>query len=95
MVREAVTIDVTNMPELSALVRDVARTGRPRLLQADGAAAVLSPARRSRSARATTQEEFESALNATFGAWKDLIDPDEFKRQRRELQEHDREPRFL
>ncbi len=96
MAQEALPLDTTNMPEVSQLVREVARSGQPRLLRADGDAAVLSPASTSRRSRkSATQEEFEAAMNATFGAWRDEIDADEFKRQRAELQEHDRAPRSL
>jgi len=96
MTRSAIPIDASSMPDVSRLVQEVAQTGTPRLLQVGGAAAVLSPARpRHHTAKATTQAEFEAGLTATFGAWKELIDPMEFKRQRRELQEHHGEPRML
>jgi len=55
--------------------------------------AVLSPARRRRRSRKPADRaELEQALAETFGAWSGLVDPDEFKRQRRELQVHDRVP---
>ena len=97
MAQELTPIDATNVPEMSALVREVVRTGQPRVIQADGAAAVLSPAgrRRKRTATQPTQADFEAAMNATFGSLNGLIDPEEFKRQRRELQVDDREPRTL
>jgi len=96
MAQEARPLDTTNMPELSQLVREVARTGQPRLLRADGDAALLSPAAKPhRGRKSVTQGDFEAAMNATFGAWNDQIDAEEFKRQRAELQEHDREPRSL
>ena len=42
-----------------------------------------------------SQSDFEAAMNTTFGAWSELVDAERFKRERRELQEHDREPRSL
>jgi hypothetical protein len=96
MVHEAAPIDASTMPDVSRLVREVARTGQARVIQADGDAAVLSPARRRRkTAKAMTREEFQAGLHATYGAWKGLIDPEEFKRQRQELQEDEREPLML
>ena len=34
--------------------------------------------------------EREAALAATFGAWKDLVDPEQFKRELAEAQSDDR-----
>jgi hypothetical protein len=96
MVYEAAPIDASTMPDVSRLVREVARTGQPRLIQADGDVVRVSPTRRRRhTANEPTQKEFEAAMNATFGSLKGLIDPEQFKRQRRELQVDDREPRSL
>jgi hypothetical protein len=85
------------MPDVSRLVHEVNRTGRSRVLRVNGDEATLSPARRRqrKPKKELSQEEFRAALHATFGAWKGLIDPEEFKRQRRELQIDDREPRAL
>jgi len=96
MAEHAAPIDATHMPDVSRLVREVARTGQARKILADGDEAVLAPASRRRSrAKQQTQAEFEAEMRATFGGLKDLIDPDEFKRQRRELQVDNREPRSL
>jgi hypothetical protein len=94
MTNEARPLDASSMPDVSRLVREVNRTGRPRLLQVDGETARLSPARRPR-AQTPAQAEFEAGLAAAFGAWKGLVDPEAFKRQRRELEIHDRNPRSL
>ncbi len=96
MVREAAPIDASSMPDVSRLVQEVARTGQSQLLRVDGEEAVLSPARRRRkTAKAMTREEFQAGLHATYGAWKGLIDPEEFKRQRRALQVDDKPARSL
>ena len=86
MAQEARPLAVSTMPDVSRLVQDVNRTGRPRLLQVSGELARLSPARPRVRAQGTqpTPEAIAAAL-AAAGSWKGLIDPDEFKRQRREL----------
>lgn len=94
MVREAEPIDISTMPDLARLAQEVARTGKPRLLRDhDQDVAVLSPARPKRRRKALTQAERLAALEASFGGWKGLVDPDELKSQLRELQFDDREPR--
>lgn len=97
MTSEAAPIDIETMPDLARLAREVASTGKRRVLRENGAEiAVLAPARPRRGVAkpaAKTKEEIEQVLSATFGSWKGLIDPEEFKRQRRELQYDDREPR--
>ncbi|MHB8573941.1 MAG: hypothetical protein ACYDCQ_01290 [Dehalococcoidia bacterium] len=87
MTNEAIPVDISTNPELARIAHETVRTGRRHSLVENGTViAVVAPARRRRkAARATTQEEFEAALKATFGAWQGLIDPEEFKRQRREL----------
>jgi hypothetical protein len=95
MAREARPIDASGMPDVSRLVREVVRTGRARVLRVDGDEATLTPTRRRRKpVNAMSPEEFRAGLHATFGSLKDLIDPDEFKRQRQE-QVDEREPRSL
>lgn len=96
MASEAPSIDVSSLPDVSRLVREVVQTGEARVLRVDGIEATLSPTRRrKRKAKEPTQAEFEAAMKASFGSLKGLIDPDEFKRQRRELQVDEREPRTL
>src|SRR5262245_37964261 len=46
MTREAVPVDISTMPEVARLVREMARDGRPRRLREAGTdLAILSPAR--------------------------------------------------
>ena len=98
MTRELAPIDVSTMPDVARLAQEVARTGRPRVLTQGGTdLAVLSPARPNRrrlKGKTVTQEDIDAALSVA-GAWKDWLDPEEFKRERRELQVHDRPDRQL
>jgi hypothetical protein len=74
MVREAVLVDVSAMPDLARLAEEVARTGTPRLLRrGDHDLAVLSPAKLKRrpKGKRVTQADIDAAL-ATFGTWTDL-----------------------
>ncbi len=97
MPSEAPAIDLSAYPELARIVHEAARSGRRLPLVENGTViAVVAPAkprRAARTARSRSQEEVQRILTETHGAWKGLIDPEEFKRQRRELQIHDREPR--
>ncbi|MGH2583727.1 MAG: hypothetical protein ACRDJE_02300 [Dehalococcoidia bacterium] len=99
MIRELTPIDIRRVPGLAALVDEVRRTRKPmRIVRDDTDIAVIMPAptvnrRRLRDWR-PNPEDVEAAL-ATFGSWKDHIDPEEFKRQRRELQVDDKPPRTL
>lgn len=95
MVREAAPIDVSEITDLSSLVHEVARTGQAKLVHAHGDVVRISPARRRRARKDATQEEFRAAMYETFGSLKGLIDPEQFKRERRELQVDDRDPRSL
>ena len=96
MAEEATAIDISSMPEVARLAQEVAKTGRPHVLrQEDRDVAVLSPARPRRGrlkGKAVTQADIDAALSVA-GAWRDWINPDEFKRERRELQVHDRPTR--
>ena len=96
MAQEAGPIDARNMPDVCRLVHEVNQTGRARLIQVGGEMARLSPARpRARAqGKRPTPEAIEAAL-AAAGSWKGLIDPEEFKRQRQELQIDDRPVRSL
>lgn len=98
MANDRSPVVITTLPEATRLAREVNETGKARLVQFDGAVVRLapdSPARRRTPVEAMTPEEFRAGLHATFGSLKDLVDPDEFKRQRRELQVDDRELRSL
>jgi hypothetical protein len=89
MVTDAEPIDISTIPELVRLAREVAASGRSRLLRdGDTDVAVIAPAppqRRRRRGRTISQADIDAAL-AVAGAWKDWIDPEAFKRERRELQ---------
>ncbi|MGE0540075.1 MAG: hypothetical protein AB7R89_07830 [Dehalococcoidia bacterium] len=95
MARELAPIDIRQVPELARLVDEVRTTGKPRRIMRDGEElAVLTPPakrRRSRKDWRPSPEALAAAL-ATFGSWRDHIDPEEFKRQRRELQIDDKPP---
>lgn len=82
MVREAIPVDISAMPDLVRLADEVARTLTPRVLERDGeAVAVLSPApvKRRRKGKRITDADIEAA-RATFGSWKGHIDAEQFKR---------------
>ncbi|MGH2586214.1 MAG: hypothetical protein ACRDJE_14975 [Dehalococcoidia bacterium] len=82
MVREAIPVDISTMPDLVRLVDEVARTRTPRVLERNGeAVAVLSPApvKRRRKGKTVTPEDIEAA-RATFGSWKGHIDAGQFRR---------------
>ena len=84
---------VTGNPELERLAEEVARTQSPRRLTRGATnVAVLIPARRAGRKMRTNKAaaEREAALAATFGAWKDLVDPEQLKRELAEAQSDDR-----
>ncbi len=66
MTPEAHPIDAGGMPDVSRLVHEVNRTGRSRLIQADGEAARLSPARRASQERLGRPRPF-TRDDALFG----------------------------
>ena len=89
-------IDITAMPDLARLAEEVARTGTARVLIEKGTQiAVISPATRRRSTTKVSETDLEQILASTFGAWDGLIDPEEFKLERQELQVHDAQQRSL
>ncbi len=96
MTREAILTDISAMPEVSRLAREVADTGATRVLFENGRIlARLAPARSRRTGKVTNREEMLQVFAETHGAWKGLVDPDQFKRDREALQVDDREPRTL
>lgn len=97
MVREAIPVDVSDMPNLSRLAREVADTGTVRVLSEHGRVlARLTPAtKRRRSGQATTRAELLQVLADTHGAWDGLVNADALKRERERLQVDEREPREL
>lgn len=97
MTQDAIETDVSSMPDVSRLAREVASTGTPRVLSENGLVlARLTPVRpRRRTGKVTTREEMLKVFAETHGAWVGLVDPDEFKRERQALQVDEREPRNL
>lgn len=94
MARQARAIDASSMPDVARPVHDVNQTGRPRLIQAGGDTARLSPARRRRAASLTPAQR-EEILRATFGGWKGLVDPNQLKQELNDLQRDESTPRRL
>ncbi len=94
MPEKPLPIDLATMPDLARLADEVARTGTARVLQRDKKnVAVLVPARaggRRRRGRGTTPADRAATLAITFGAWKDLVDADQLKRELTEAQSDDR-----
>lgn len=99
MTTELRPIDIREIPELARLVDEVRTTRKPRRIVRDGEdVALLTPApvssrRRLRDWR-PRPEDLAAAI-ALAGAWRDQLDPETFKRQRRELQIDDKPPRNL
>ncbi len=92
MVREATPIGISAMPDVVRLAEEVARTGTARVLPRAGEGlAVIGPvpATRQRRRKRATQADIDATLSV-FGAWKDKIDPEAFKRQVKEGREDDR-----
>lgn len=91
MARELQPVAAHTMTDVTRLVHEVNETGRPRLIQVGDELARLAPVRsRSRVVgRRPSPEQGSEALRAA-GSWKGLVDAEEFKRQRRELQEDDK-----
>jgi hypothetical protein len=95
MVRDAAYVDISAMPEVARLAKEVARDGRPRVLrEADTDIAVISPAptRPRRRTRPVTDAEIEAALAAS---WVGLVEPEELKRELDEARGDDRLPPAL
>ena len=95
MIREAIRVDISTMPDLLRLAEEVARTQQPHVLQRDNNdVAILIPARargRRRTGNDISQADIDATL-AAFGAWKGRIDPEEFMRQVKAGREDDRPP---
>jgi hypothetical protein len=94
MARDAAPIDATNMPDVSRLVHEVNRTGRPRLLRANGETARLSPARPHRRPKAPSAADIAAAL-AVAGAWEGRLDFDQLKQDLAAAQWDDNRDRSL
>lgn len=74
-------IDASEMPDVSRLVREVAQSGRPRLLQMNGFAALLSPVRPRRTSKRQgfTDAQWDAVMSAV-GGWEGLVDAEQLKR---------------
>src|SRR5215213_5339087 len=94
MTREAAPIDLSTMPDLARLAREVARDGTPRVLREEGAdVAVISPARpkRRRTWKRPSEEDIARSL-AAAGSWEGIVDPERLKRELDEARSDDRPP---
>ena len=94
MTAELTPIDIRHVPELAPLVEEVRVTRTPRRITRDNEdiallVPVAPPARRQRTA--PTPAAIEAAI-ALAGAWRDQLDPETFKRERRVLQVDDKPP---
>ena len=96
MTRELAPVDIRHLPEMARLADEVKESGRPPRLVRDGEdVAILTPAPSRRRRRRTITAADREASASLFGAWKDQIDPETFKRERRELQIDDKPPLAL
>jgi hypothetical protein len=96
MARELAPIDIRQVPEIARFVDEVCATGKPRrIVRDDEEIAVLIPATRRRRRGGPPTEADLAAFRAAAGSWKDHLDPETFKRDRRELQVDDKPPRSL
>ena len=76
-------IDVTDVPELRRLAEEVNRTGQARVLRRDGkdlAVVRLARSARKRRVRKTKEETDREAFLSSAGAWKGIVDVDQFLR---------------
>jgi hypothetical protein len=96
MTSELAPIDIRQVPELARLVDEVRTARKPRrIMRDDEELAVLTPPARRRRPGRTPSEADLTAFRAAAGSWKDHLDPEEFKRQRQELQVDETPPRRL
>lgn len=87
MEEELVPVEISTIPDLARIVAEVREADAPLRLQHNGQdVALLRPIRARRpKPKSVSDEAWEAAL-AQFGVWKGRVDPEEFKRQRRQLQ---------
>ena len=95
MAQQLRSVDVSDSPVLRDLVEEVTRTQKAKRLRvgASDMEVVVSPAKVRSRRHSLTLEERREQLHASFGAWKDLIDPEQLKRELNELQRDDTSPR--
>jgi hypothetical protein len=85
-------IDVSGSPELLRLAEEVRATNTPRVLSRNHEPiAVVVPLRRHPSPRRPSPEDVAATISSA-GAWKDLVDAEELKRQIREARSDHRPP---
>jgi hypothetical protein len=91
MTREAVPLDLRQLPDLARLAREVRRTNTPMVLRENGEdLAVLSPARpKRRKGKVVTQADIDAALAAS---WVGLVDAERLKRELDAARGDDRPP---
>jgi hypothetical protein len=92
MARKAAAVDLQQMPDLARLAREVQRTRTPVMLRdGDENVAMLGPAptRRRAFGKRIRPEDIAATLSV-FGAWKEKVDAEEFKRRVQEGREDDR-----
>ena len=82
MAQELTPIDISTMPELARLAKEVRDTGTPRRLRhGNEDVAILSPTRpprRRRKGAPVTQADIDAALTAS---WEGLTDPEHLKQE--------------
>jgi len=74
-------IDITTIPDLARIVKEVEATKKPRELRRDNkTVAVITPARTvpAKKKQDKTKADYE-AFKSAAGGWKDLIDTDKLK----------------
>ncbi len=94
MATERAPIDIHQVPGLASLVEEVRATRTPRRITRDNEdVALLVPAAApSRRRRLAPRPAAIEAAIALAGAWRDQLDSETFKRERRALQVDDTPP---
>lgn len=83
--RKDETIEIENLDDFFRVVKEVRREEEPLILVIDGVEEIVAPTpRRRRRTPAERRKADDEAFMASFGAWKGLIDRDEFMRRVRE-----------
>lgn len=90
----------TTQPDLYAAAEAVVQSGRTQRVTYKGATLTIGRLRSAKSqpptgAETLTPAERENILRSTFGAWKGHVDGAQLKRDLRELQRDESDPRSL
>ncbi len=75
-------IDISTIPDLARIVKEVEATKKPRKLMRDNmTVAVISPAKGAAAIkkRGKTRADYDAFLSAA-GGWKDLVDTEQLKK---------------